>query len=59
MYQNLKQLATAEPSLFKRAKEMSEGRTESELEQVARNICATKGISYDNALEQFNQMWNR
>lgn len=56
--EQLKQATLTQPSLFKRAQEMAEGRTESELGQIARNICATKGIDFDKAWEQFNKMWN-
>lgn len=56
---NLKQVATMQPSLFKRAQEMASGKTESQMEEIARNICATKGINYDDALKQFNAMWGR
>lgn len=59
MNQNLNQVATMQPSLFKRAQEMSNGKTTSELEQIARNICATKGIEYEDALKQFKQMWDK
>ena len=57
MNQNLNQAATMHPSLFKRAQEMSSGKTASELEQIARNICTTKGIEYEDALKQFKQIW--
>lgn len=57
MDQSLKQAAAMQTSLFNRAKEMTRGKTESELEQVARNICAEKGISYESALQQFNKIW--
>lgn len=53
----LKQMVTMQSSLFNRAKEMSEGRTTSELEQIARNICTEKGISYEDALAQFKTIW--
>lgn len=53
----LKQAATMKSSLFNRAKEMSKGKTNSELEQIARNICTEKGISYEEALSQFKTIW--
>lgn len=59
MDQNLNQATMMQPSLFKRAQEMSEGKTTSELEQIARNICATKGIAFEDALSQFKQMWGK
>lgn len=59
MNRNLDQAIAMHPSLFKRAQEMSNGKTISELEQIAHNICATKGIEYEDALEQFKQMWEK
>lgn len=59
MNQNLNQATAMQPSLFKRAQEMSEGKTTSELEQIARNICATKGIEFETALAQFKEMWGK
>ena len=55
----LKQEAANQSSLFNRAQQMASGKTDSELEQIARNICATKGIDFDEALKQFKAMWNR
>lgn len=57
MNQSLNQATTMYPSLFKRAQEMSNGKTTAELETIARNICTTKGIQYEEALNQFKQMW--
>ena len=55
----LKQEAANQSSLFSRAQQMANGKTDSELEQIARNICATKGIDFDEALKQFKEMWNK
>ena len=55
----LKQKAANQSSLFSRAQQMASGKTDSELEQIARNICATKGIDFDEALKQFKVMWNK
>ena len=55
----LKQEAANHSSLFNRAQQMASGKTDSELEQIARNICATKGIDFDEALKQFKAMWNK
>lgn len=55
----LKQEAVNQSSLFNRAQQMASGKTDSELEQIARNICATKGIDFDEALKQFKVMWNK
>lgn len=59
MNQQLQKEITMQPSLFKRAQEMSSGKTNSELETIARNICATKGIDFEEALKQFNLMLGR
>lgn len=42
--------------LFKRAQEMAHGKSKPELEQIARNICEQKGISYEEAYKAFFQM---
>lgn len=42
--------------LFKRAQEMAQGKSRTELEQIARNICEQKGISYEEAYKAFFQM---
>ena len=55
----VKQGAANQSSLFSRAQQMASGKTDSELEQIARNICATKGIDFDEALKQFKAMWNK
>ena len=57
--QNLNQTAAQNQSLFKRAQEMSQGKNTAELEQIARNICASKGISFEDALQQFKQIWGK
>lgn len=55
----LKQEAANQSLLFNRAQQMASGKTDSELEQIARNICVTKGIDFDEALKQFKAMWNK
>lgn len=43
--------------LFSRAQEMYNScKTPDELENVARNICQSKGIDYNDAFNQFKQM---
>ena len=54
----ISQLASSSP-LYQRAVEMANGKTPRELEQVARNICEQKGISYDDAYKAFSQMLNK
>lgn len=39
--------------LFARAQEMAKGRSNEELEQIAKNICKEKGIDYEMAKQQF------
>ena len=42
---------------FARAKQMAQGKSENELKQVASNLCKQRGISLDDAYNQFqNQM---
>lgn len=42
--------------LFKRAQQMAYGKDKNELEQIAKNICEQKGISYEEAYKAFFQM---
>ena len=53
----LYQLASSSP-LYQRAQEMANGKTAAELEQIAKNICEQKGISYVDAYKAFSQMLN-
>ena len=39
--------------LFARAQQMAQGRSDEELEQIAKNICKEKGIDYETAKQQF------
>lgn len=57
--EQIRQAANQHQSLFKRAQEMSQGKNTQELEQIARNICKSKGISFEDALQQFKQLWGR
>jgi hypothetical protein len=43
--------------LFNRAEKMAEGKSSSELEQVARNLCKQRGIDYDYAWQAFQQQF--
>ena len=43
--------------LYKRAQEMSQGKTPQELQQIAMNICREKGIDFNQALEVFKQQF--
>ena len=45
--------------LFKRAQEMANGKSEQELEQIAKNLSQQRGINLDEAKNQFAQMFNQ
>ncbi len=51
----LQQLFANNP-LFRRAQEMAKGKSEAELEQIARNLCQQKGISFEQAWQNFQNM---
>lgn len=51
----LQQLSTH--PLFIRAKQMSQGKSKEEIEQIAKNLCVERGLNYDEALNAFqNQL---
>lgn len=54
MNQRIIQQMTSSP-LFKRAQEMCQGKSVPEIQQMARNICAQKGVDYDEALKEFRR----
>lgn len=35
---------------------MADGKSEKEVMQIAKNLCKERGINFDDALKQFNQM---
>lgn len=43
--------------LFRRAQKMAAGKSEKELEQVAKNLCEQRGINIDQAMEQFKKQF--
>ena len=43
--------------LFRRAQQMAAGKSEKELEQVAKNLCEQRGINIDQAMEQFKKQF--
>ena len=54
--QMVNQMLRSNP-LFQRAQQMAQGKSENELKQVANNLCKQKGISLEDAYNQFqNQM---
>lgn len=57
MSQQIRRAAQNNQSLFNRAQQMAEGKSQSELVEIAKNVCKSKGINYEQALAQFNQMW--
>lgn len=42
--------------LFKQAQKMSQGKSEQEIIQIAKNICKEKGIDFDSAFSTFKSM---
>lgn len=42
--------------LFQRAQKMSQGKSEQEIIQIAKNICKEKGIDFDSAFSTFKSM---
>lgn len=44
-------------SLFRRAQQMADGKSEKELEQIAKNLCEQRGINIDQAMEQFKKQF--
>lgn len=53
MFQKLSKQMMQNNPLFKRAEEMAQGKSEKELEKVARNLCKQRGIDIDQAYKQF------
>lgn len=53
MFQKLSKQMMQNNPLFKRAEEMAQGKSEKELEQVARNLCEQRGINLEQAYKQF------
>lgn len=45
--------------LFKRAEEMAKGKTPQEIEQIAINLCKQRGLNFDEALQQFKQLYSQ
>lgn len=39
--------------LFNQAQHMAQGKTPQEIEQIAKNLCAEKGLNYEEALSAF------
>lgn len=42
--------------LFSRAQLMANGKSDTELQQIAQNLCKEKGIDFNAALQQFRQI---
>lgn len=43
--------------LFRRAQQMAAGKSEKELEQIAKNLCEQRGMNIDQAMEQFKKQF--
>lgn len=43
--------------LFKRAKEMAEGKSEAELQQIALNLCKERGLDFEEAFAAFQKQF--
>ena len=56
--QTMLNLAMRNNALYNRAKEMTEGKNEQQLEELARNLCSQRGIDLDSAVKQFRQILN-
>lgn len=39
--------------LFNQAQRMAQGKTPQQIEQIAKNLCAEKGLNYEEALSAF------
>ena len=56
MLQKLSKQMMQNNPLFKRAEEMAQGKTNEELEKVARNLCKQRGIDIEQAYKQFQAL---
>lgn len=45
--------------LFQQAQRMAKGKSETEIIQIARNICREKGINFDEAYSIFQSQYNQ
>lgn len=52
-------LAMRNNPMFKRAQEMTQGKNEQQLEELAANLCKQRGIDLDSAVKQFKQILNQ
>lgn len=43
--------------MFQRAMQMSQGKSQNELEQIAENLCKQRGINIEDAKKQFSSMF--
>lgn len=53
MMQSMMQSQLQNNPLFQRAQEMANGKSQQEIEQIARNLCQQRGIDLNQAMEQF------
>ena len=52
-------LAMRNNPMFKRAQEMTQGKNEQQLEELASNLCKQRGIDLESAVRQFKQILNQ
>lgn len=43
--------------LFKRAQEMAQGKSETELQQIALNLCKERGLDFEEAFAAFQKQF--
>lgn len=55
--QMMQQLMMQGNPIFNRAMQMGNGKNETEMEQVARNICQNKGLDYDKMKSAFSNQY--
>lgn len=50
------QTLTSNP-LYQRAQDMARGKTNSEIKEIALNICKEKGIDFESMVQQFKEQF--
>lgn len=61
MAQTLQQMTNkfANDPMFQRAQQMAKGKTPEECAKIAKNLCAQRGINFDDAMAQFNYLMSK
>ena len=57
MNQNLMQLLNSNMNLVNRAKQMTQGKTPAEIQQIALNLCKERGLDFQSVLQQFQSQY--